>query len=225
MQSRASPRTPVYSWPVSSRTAERDGRPVAVTAIVPLKALDRAKQRLAGHLTVDERRTLMRDAFTHVLEVCLAIPSITRVLAVVGDDAGADLAGHGVTVLRDPGGGLNRAIAHSTGEIGDGDASLVVVADLPDLSPADLTALTTLATGRCVLVAPTHDGGTGALLRRPPAVIAPAFGGASAAAHLDAAARAGVRAGMVWRAGLARDVDRPADLDRYAGRIAGGPRA
>jgi 2-phospho-L-lactate guanylyltransferase len=73
-----------------------------------------------------------------------------------------------------------------------------------------------------VLVAPTHDGGTGALLRRPADVIAPAFGVASAAAHLRAARQAGVRAGLIWRPGLARDIDHPADLDRYAGTVADG---
>ena len=196
---------------------------VSVTAIVPLKALDLAKQRLAGRLTAGERRTLMTDAFLHVVDACLATPAIRDVIAVVGDDAGVALAAtRPVTVMREPGGGLNRAVAHATGAVPPREASLVVVADLPELTRDDLTALVALLRphpDRQVLVAPTHDGGTGALLRRPAAVIAPAFGSASATAHLSAAQAAGVRAGMIWRPGMARDVDRPADLDRYAGRV------
>ena len=196
---------------------------VSVTAIVPLKALDHAKQRLSGRLTAGERRALMRTVFLHVLDACLATPEIDRVIAVVGDDDGAALAARrAVTVVREPGGGLNRAVWHASDGLPADSASLVVVADLPELAAADLSAGITAGGGTPgVLVAPTHDGGTGALLRRPAAVIAPAFGGASAAAHLRAAQDAGVRAGLICRPGLARDIDRPADLDRYAGLVTG----
>lgn len=196
---------------------------VSVTAIVPLKALDHAKQRLSGRLTAGERRALMRTVFLHVLDVCHATPVIDRTVAVVGDDAGAALAGQrNVTVVREPGGGLNRAVRHATDGLPTGSTSLVVVADLPELTADDLSAVVAAGGGTPgVLVAPTHDGGTGALLRLPAGVIAPAFGVASASAHLHAAQQAGVRAGVIWRPGLARDIDRPADLDRYAGLVTG----
>lgn len=196
---------------------------MSVTAIVPLKALDHAKQRLSGRLTAGERRALMRTVFLHVLDVCAATPGIDRTIAVVGDDAGAALAERqAVTVIREPGGGLNHAVRHATDELPAEAASLVVVADLPELTADDLSAVVAAGAGSPgVLVAPTHDGGTGALLRRPAGVIAPAFGGPSAAAHLRAAQQAGVRAGLIWRAGLARDIDHPADLDRYAGLVVG----
>jgi 2-phospho-L-lactate guanylyltransferase len=197
---------------------------VSVTAIVPLKALHHAKQRLSGRLTAGQRRALMRDVFLHVLDVCRATAAIDQIIAVVGDDAGAALAARrSVTVVHEPGGGLNHAIRHATGGLPAGTTSLIVVADLPELTVDDLSAvITTGDAAPGVLVAPTHDGGTGALLRRPPDVIAPAFGVASAAAHLRAAQQAGVRAGLIWRRGLARDIDHPADLDRYAGTVADG---
>jgi 2-phospho-L-lactate guanylyltransferase len=196
---------------------------VSVTAIVPLKALDHSKQRLAGRLSAAERRTLMRGLFLHVLETCLAADSIDETLAIVGDDDGVALAQRlPVTAVRDLGEDLNSALRHATAQLPPPSTSLVVVADLPQVTADDLDAV--VAAGQhtpSVIVAPTHDGGTGALLRRPASVIAPAFGVGSAAAHLDAACLAGARAGVIIRPGLAYDVDRPADLDRYAGLVVG----
>lgn len=197
---------------------------VSVTAIVPLKALDHSKQRLAGRLSATERRALMRALFLHVLATCVAAEAIDTTLAIVGDDTGLALARRlSVPAVRDMGEDLNSALRQATAQLPPESTSLVVVADLPELTTDDLDAI--VAAGQHtpnVLVAPTHDGGTGALLRRPAAVIAPAFGVGSAAAHLDAAREAGVRAGVIMRPGLAYDVDRPADLDRYAGLVVGG---
>lgn len=197
---------------------------MSTTAIVPLKALTHSKQRLAGRLSATERRALMATLFVHVLETCATAASIDETMAIVGDDDGVALAEHlSATVLRDLGADLNSAVRYATAQLPPAAASLVVVADLPRVSPADLDAI--VAAGRhtpSVIVAPTHDGGTGALLRRPATVIAPAFGAGSAAAHLDAAQKVGVRAGVIIRPGLAYDVDHPADLDRYAGLVVEG---
>ncbi|HSJ45080.1 MAG TPA: 2-phospho-L-lactate guanylyltransferase [Euzebyales bacterium] len=198
---------------------------MSITAIVPLKALHRSKQRLAGHLDDGERAALMARLFTHVVGVCAAASAITDVCAVVGDEHGAALArGAGVTWLREPTAELNAAVAHATDRI-SGDASLVVVADLPRLTVTDIDRVAAAgAVGPAVVVARTHDGGTGALLRRPADVIEPAFGPASAAAHLAAGQRVGVRTVLLSTSGLVHDVDRAGDLHRYAG-ILGRPGA
>ena len=200
-------------------------RDVSITAIIPLKPLGRVKQRLAGRYTGDERRALMARLFGHVAGVCAATPQVALVRAVVGDDAGAELArSAGVEVVHEPPGGLDRAVAHATADLGDG-TSLVVVADLPRLTVDDLTRVIEAGThDPVVVVAATRDGGTGALLRRPTGVIPTAYGTGSAGAHLAAAASAGVRAVLLSSPGLAHDVDRPDDVDRYAGGV-GGPGA
>lgn len=195
---------------------------MSITAIIPLKPLGRAKQRLAGRYSSDERRALMTRLFVHVAGVCAATPRVARVRAVVGDDAGVELArAAGVEVVHEPPGGLNRAVAHATADLRD-DTTLVVVADLPRLTVDDLTGVVEAGTHHPgVVVAATRDGGTGALLRRPTSVIAPAYGAGSAGAHLAAAAAAGVRAVLLSSPGLAHDVDRPGDVDRYAGGVDG----
>lgn len=197
---------------------------MSIAAIVPLKALPLSKRRLAGRLADHEREALMAALFTHVLGVCRATGTVDDVWAVVGDDAGAGLAdAAGVRWLPEPAADLNAAVAHATA-LANAAASLVVVADLPELAVADLEMVTAAGGhGAGVVVARTHDGGTGALLRRPADVVAPAFGQASAAAHLAAARGAGVRAALLSIPGLTHDLDRPADLDRHVG-VAEGSR-
>ena len=194
--------------------------PVAVTAIVPLKGLGAAKGRLAGTLDARDRRALVTSMFDHVIRECRAAPAIDHIVVVAGDaDAGAAAARHDVEVVPDPGGGLNAAVAAADRLLTSRGvpASLVLAADLPGVTAAEVGVLAHLGRGGpTVLVTATSDGGTGALLRRPPDVIGPEYGEGSAAAHLAAGTRAGVRTGVVHLAGLAHDVDRPGDL-RHAG--------
>ncbi len=72
------------------------------------------------------------------------------------------------------------------------------------------------------MVAATHDGGTGGLLRRPAWVIDPIYGGRSAARHLLAARQAGYSAERVDVAGFAVDVDDAYDLQYVSGHAALG---
>ncbi len=65
-----------------------------------------------------------------------------------------------------------------------------------------------------VRAVPSADGGTSALLLRPPTVIAPAFGPDSFACHRVAALAAGALFERCERPALAWDVDRPEDIAR-----------
>lgn len=190
------------------------GAPVAV---VPLKALDQAKSRLAGHLGERRRRELTSWMFLRVVAACRA-SGVRGILVVAGDEAAGGLARQmGVEVVVEATPGLDAAMAAADRATAGAPASLVVAADLPLARGTDLDAVCRAGEhGPCVAVAPTRDGGTGALLRRPPDVITPAYGPDSAAAHLQAAARAGVRAVRVDVASLAWDIDTAEHL-RHAG--------
>ncbi|HEY8339242.1 MAG TPA: 2-phospho-L-lactate guanylyltransferase [Egibacteraceae bacterium] len=193
-------------------------------AVVPLKALAAAKGRLAQELDPERRRELVRWMFSRTIAACCDAAAIARVLAVVGDDEGAALAAeHGAEVLRDSGGGLQEALALADAATRDAAATMVVAADVPLVTGADLDRVWAAggdAADAAVVVAPTSDGGTGALLRRPPGVIPTAFGPGSAAAHLALAARAGVRAVSVDVPALALDVDTPHSLRLVASALA-----
>lgn len=184
-----------------------------VTAIVPLKSLGEAKQRLAGTLTPGERRRLSAWMFARVADACVQAAHVRRVLVVAGDRDAAALAERvGLDVLMEPAPGLARALAAADDALAGEDATLVLVADLPLVGADDVDAVCASADRAQVVVAPTHDGGTGALLRRPAGVIATAFGPGSAARHLASAHAAGLHAVRIDRLGLASDVDTPAQL-------------
>lgn len=187
--------------------------PIPVTAIVPLKALDRAKGRLAGDLDGPSRQRLSQWMFGRVARALHAARTVTGVLVVVGDADGAALAtAHGFAALREPRPGLQAALGAADAATAGAPATLVVAADLPLARGGDLDAVCAAGDAHQVVVAPTRDGGTGALYRRPAAVIRTAYGPGSARAHLDAAAAGGVRALRLEVAGLALDVDTAAAL-------------
>jgi 2-phospho-L-lactate/phosphoenolpyruvate guanylyltransferase len=182
---------------------------VSVTAIVPLKALGAAKQRLAGRLGAQERRDLVAWMFERVVAACRDARATSDLLVVAGNADSAALARRaGVETLMEPRPGLDAALAAADAALAGVGATLVVAADLPLVTPDDIDRVCVEAAAqRVVAVAPTYDGGTGALLRRPPRIIPTAYGPDSAARHLALAAAADVSAVRLEVAGLALDVD------------------
>jgi 2-phospho-L-lactate guanylyltransferase len=108
----------------------------------------------------------------------------------------------------EPGGGLDQSVARHAA--GHPDGLLVVMADLPALAADEVADL--LEEDAAVTVAETEDGGTGALLRIPAAVIETSYGPGSAARHVALAESAGASAIRVRRPGFLFEIDRPADL-------------
>ena len=188
---------------------------MSVTAIIPLKALSAAKGRLAGVMTPLDRRAFTAWMATRVISACRACDDVDETLVIAGDEAAADvarLAGVAAVVVTRP--GLDAALGAADALTRDREATLVLAADLPQVSPVDIAAV--IAAGAtiptAVVIAPTHDGGTGALLRRPPGVIVTAYGPGSAAAHERLARAVGATPVLIHRAALASDVDTPAQL-------------
>lgn len=185
-----------------------------VTAVVPLKALASAKGRLAGALDAEQRRTFVAWMARRVIAACQDCTLVADTIVVAGDRAAAQVAhdaGARVLLVEEPGLGL--AMQRADEVTADRQATLVVAADLPHVSPDDLQAVISAAdSAPFVVVAPTHDGGTGALLRRPAGVIPTAFGPDSAAAHRRLAREAGVACTVIERQGLAMDIDTPGQL-------------
>jgi 2-phospho-L-lactate/phosphoenolpyruvate guanylyltransferase len=192
-----------------------------IVALVPLRAPGAGKTRLAPRLTVEQRAAL---AGAMLADVCHALEeaAVDRiVVAAGGASAVAAAAALGLDVVHDPPGcaGLDAALRAAASRLGHVGSLLIVTADLPRLTAPDVAAV--LAPDTDVVVAPTVDGGTGALLRRPPAVIPTAYGPGSAARHLRLAHAARRRAATVRRAGFAHDLDTWEDLRHLRGRHVG----
>jgi len=185
--------------------------PGTVSVLIPVKAFDAAKGRLAEVLGRDARAELARRMATIVVAAAHPFP-----VAVACDDDGvAEWARSlGAEVVRVDGPGLNRAVETGVTALGKAGFDRVVVAhaDLPRARRLDHCA----ATGGITLVPDRHLDGTPVLVVPPDAGFRFAYGPASYAAHVAEAERLG-RTGVAWRSlhdpDLAWDVDDPADLE------------
>ena len=166
-------------------------------AIVPLKSMYLAKSRLAGVLEPAQRASLAWIMSEHVLAT-LREAGISPVRVVNGDhDLNADVT-------------EAAALAQMQGATD----LLLVMADLPYLATDDIAALIEAGRTAKVVIAEAKDGGTNALLLKPPTVLRFAFSRErpSAQSHAEQARAAGIEPTVVRRPGLARDIDTPADL-------------
>lgn len=195
--------------------------PSDVRAVVPVKRLSRAKQRLAPVLSNMERAALARAMLHDVLTTLRATPELTGIIVVTGDPMVANLAtlfdAQVVGDIMET--GVNAAVqqglrildARSTGV-------LVVPADVPFATVSDLQAVIGELRHHPVVLAPAlSDGGTNGLAIRRPDLIVPSFGGDSFARHQALARRAGIGCGIVRTEGLGHDIDCPDDLLFWSG--------
>jgi len=187
--------------------------------VVPVKPFDEGKSRLAAVLSPDERRALTRCLLAGVVRTVQASQLATQTLVVSrGEDARRYAAGLGAMTLLETQQGLNHALqqARQTAMAAGASALLVLPSDLPLLSVTDLHELVAASEQSEVVIAPSYDGGTNALLLRPPDVLAFAFGMNSYQAHLNQATAAGLAVHTVTKQSLAQDVDQPQDLVHVA---------
>lgn len=138
---------------------------------------------------------------------------------IVTNDQDAEAVGlaFGCALVADPGEGLNAAVAAGTHAATDSGAStlLVLPSDVPMVTSDDVTAL--FSYPEDVVVAPSEDGGTNALLRRPPNVLQPCFGPASAELHRRRADETGLSCRTVEISSLVLDIDHYGDLVTLGG--------
>lgn len=195
---------------------------MSLHVVVAVKGLMHGKGRLAGVLAPDHRRRLIVTMLEDVLAT-LAASSIVAGISVLTRDASVVPGGY--ARMDDAGFGLNAAVANAAQllALAGVRSMLVLPADLPFATPDDIRALVEAGKDGAAAIAPDIAGsGTNALLLSPPGLLQPRFGPRSFAAHLASAHGAGVSVHLVRRAGLAHDIDEPADLDALIDR--GGSR-
>jgi 2-phospho-L-lactate/phosphoenolpyruvate guanylyltransferase len=192
---------------------------VRTLAIVPIKSLANAKQRLAKTLAGGSRRSLVQAMFSDVLGALRRAQGVDAI-AVITDDAVADSLARsdGVVVLPD---GHEAGQSQAT-EVGieyatehGFDRVLLVPGDTPLLNPVEIEDLLT----RCErdeigigIVPDRHGTGTNALVITPPDAFAPSFGPDSLRRHVSLAGATDVSYRLESVPSLALDVDTPSDL-------------
>lgn len=191
-----------------------------VWAVIPVKPLRGALRRLTTALEAPVRRELQVAMLTDVLGACAGAPGLEGVMVVTSDPDAAELAarlaGARVVPDHDPPRGMNAAVSRGLAAVAaeDAEAALVLTADLPLARPEHLAEiLSHRDSGRSVVLVPSADGtGTNAMLLSPPEALRPRLGPDSLARHSAQALRRGLVTTRLPIAGLALDIDTPADL-------------
>jgi 2-phospho-L-lactate/phosphoenolpyruvate guanylyltransferase len=194
-------------------------------AILPIKSLAQAKQRLRFELASHDRRALVEAMFADALVALGRVHALDRIVVVSGDRIAQRIAGgYGAGIVEDDERGHNTAATRGIEALLEEgiERALLVPGDCPLMSKEDLNALLNHPAGeRSALIVPDRHGtGTNALLLTPPNVLASSFGPDSRRRHLADASTAGVPAQVVELDSLALDVDTPEDLEALRRQLA-----
>lgn len=197
-------------------------------AVVPLKNIRQAKQRLAPLLTPHERGELMLAMVSDVLDTLTHTPGLAGILLVSRAPEAAELAHRFGTDLyaEAAGANLSESVQAAGGYLvanKDANGTLIVPGDVPLITPPDVVAV--LADHQRLTLVPDCDGdGTNCIVSSPPNLIRYRFDGHSFKPHVEAAYGIGITPRIVRSDAFGIDVDTPRDLLRVferAGRPAG----
>ena len=162
---------------------------LAWTAVVPVKALESAKSRMAG--APGGSRALAMAFLADTLDALLGCPDLDTVLIATSDPEVARLAAsRGIDVVDDTGHiGINAAVSWAAGHVDPAHGLAAIVSDLPRLTPDTVTAVLRHAGSyETSFVADLPGTGTTMWLTRRLDALPPAFGADSRAAHRAAGA-------------------------------------
>ncbi|HJY83420.1 MAG TPA: 2-phospho-L-lactate guanylyltransferase [Candidatus Binatia bacterium] len=191
--------------------------------LVPVKALTWGKSRLSSLLSESARQAVSQAMLADVLTSLRQASTVDRIVAVSSEPSLLEFARQlgACTIDEEYPRGINGAV-----EVGTefcvrqgATALLVLLADLPLVTAEDVDFLFQQTSGNPeVILVPCKEGeGTNALLRVPPLIMAPCFGGGpSLARHLVMARCEGIPCRVVEVPRIAFDLDSAADLQRFA---------
>ena len=189
-----------------------------IWAVVPVKEFAGAKQRLSSCMSPEERRVLAAVMFEDVLEALSGARELAGLIVVTVDPVAASLAArHGARAVAEGAreGHTGAVTAAARLLIREGRAGMMTMpGDIPRATPGEIAAaLAAHGAAPSFTIVPAHDDlGSNAIVMSPPDAVPLRFGDNSFYPHLDAARGQGIDPVVVRCAGIAMDVDNPADL-------------
>lgn len=199
-----------------------------VSAIIPVKHLGFAKQRLSDALSAGERRELARWMLEDVLAMVKATPVVSDLIIASCDPEVARIAEREkFRIISDPSTDLNQTVDMVCARLAQENVERVIVlpTDIPLAGPDDLNCLVAshIDFGDDVTIAAARkDFGTNCLVMRPPASMPVCFGTLSGLRHVERAEQYKLRAHALCIPGLDLDIDDAGDIAQFMKRARSG---
>ncbi|MDO9084569.1 MAG: 2-phospho-L-lactate guanylyltransferase [Anaerolineaceae bacterium] len=192
-----------------------------IWAVIPIKTLEKAKNRLASVLSKEDRKKLVLQLFEHTLQELTDWQILEGILVVSSDPyINQFVAPYGFEFLleKQPNGlnGSTQLAAEFLDRKGV-EAMLVVHGDLPLVSQKELNRLVEAAPSHGILIAPDrHQSGTNVLWVAPPLIIPFAYGCDSFQKHQELANNVNCPLVIFQSETLGLDIDFPDDFSFYS---------
>ena len=195
-------------------------------AVVPVKDMVGAKQRLSPVLSAEERRNLYNAMLRDVLRALANTPALDGI-ALITKDAEAELlaAEYGTTIIPEAeNSGQTAAVAYGISQLMalGVETILQIPGDVPLVTPAEIAqVIEAHLPAPAMTIVPARDQqGSNCIICSPPDSVALRFGDNSFFPHLEVARNAGIAPTIVPLPGIGLDIDNAVDLEALLARPA-----
>jgi 2-phospho-L-lactate guanylyltransferase len=200
---------------------------MSTSAVIPIKQLEDAKQRLSGLLNSNERKLLFQAMVDDVLTAVEACTYIDNIVVVTNDQAVAELArGFGAEIRPEPEPpGLIEAVTETGKQLAaEGvECMLFLPGDVPLVTPEELEVVLEgfgMSGKPEFMIVPASDlGGSNCVACSPPDCMSFGFGINSFRKHLALARDRGIDPQVTKLPGIGLDIDTPSDISELMAEI------
>lgn len=200
---------------------------MSTSAVIPIKQLEDAKQRLSGLLNSNERKLLFQAMVDDVLTAVEACTYIDNIVVVTNDQAVAELArGFGAEIRPEPEPpGLIEAVTETGKQLAaEGvECMLFLPGDVPLVTPEELEVVLEgfgMSGQPEFMIVPASDlGGSNCVACSPPDCMSFGFGIDSFRKHLALARDRGIDPQVTKLPGIGLDIDTPSDISELMAEI------
>ena len=187
-------------------------------AVIPVKQISQAKQRLSKILSSEERRDFFSAMLEDVLSMMVKIDFFEKIILATNCPHTISIAGrHGITHFETgPDDGLSQAAGETVNHLLENGIRdmFLIPADIPLITEEEInSAIKAHPSAPSLTIIPSRDKlGSNCLLLSPPSRMPLKFGPDSYFRHLEIAKINGLKINPMELPGFGLDIDEPADL-------------
>ena len=187
-------------------------------AVIPVKQISQAKQRLSKILSSEERRDFFSAMLEDVLSMMVKIDFFEKIILATNCPHAISIGGrHGITHFETgPDDGLNLAAGETVNHLSENGISdmFLIPADIPLITEEEINSvLKAHPSAPSLTIIPSRDKlGSNCILLSPPSRMPLKFGPDSYFRHLEIAQTNGLKVNPMEFPGFGLDIDEPKDL-------------